>query len=169
MAFRNHGGAASFLSFTSFCKFTKLRVSPSSTGLYAPAWYYAGLFLGKVKIGSNPCGSPPSPFGALRTLPKLKIILGKFQPREVTCRGTCKEKYMVPEEKKTDVNIAVEIMSDAFANLYDALILVSGDSDTQPLIQWVNKNRPEKKITVYTRPAKRTRGPAVGLLQATWS
>ena len=86
---------------------------------------------------------------ASKTLPKLKIILGKFQPREVTCRGACKEKYIVPEEKKTDVNIAVEIMSDAFADHYEALILVSGDSDAQPPIQWVKRNCPTKKIMVY--------------------
>jgi hypothetical protein len=55
----------------------------------------------------------------------------------------------VPEEKKTDVNIAVEILSDAFNNNCDSVILVSGDSDVQPPIQWVKRNSSSKKITVY--------------------
>jgi uncharacterized LabA/DUF88 family protein len=66
---------------------------------------------------------------ALKTLPKVKVILGKFQDREVTCRAQCKLKYIVPEEKKTDVNIAVEILSDAFKNRSDSTVVVSGDSD----------------------------------------
>jgi uncharacterized LabA/DUF88 family protein len=86
---------------------------------------------------------------ALRTLSKVTVILGKFQGREVTCRAECKKKYIVPEEKKTDVNIAVEIMSDAFKNEGNSIVLVSGDSDAQPPILWVKRNCPGKKITVY--------------------
>jgi 6-hydroxy-3-succinoylpyridine 3-monooxygenase len=86
---------------------------------------------------------------ALKTLDKVTIILGIFQMREVSCRSECKNRYMVPEEKKTDVNIAVEIMSDAFNNNCDSIILVSGDSDAQPPIQWVHQNYSAKKITVY--------------------
>jgi hypothetical protein len=86
---------------------------------------------------------------ALKTLSKVVIILGKFQHRTVTCRAHCRQQYTVPEEKKTDVNIAVEIMSDAFKNNCDSIILVSGDSDAQPPIQWVKQNYSSKKITVY--------------------
>ena len=86
---------------------------------------------------------------ALKTLPKVRVILGKFQDREVTCRSDCRKKYVVPEEKKTDVNIAVEILSDAVKNECDSMVVVSGDSDAQPPIHWVRKNYPEIKITVY--------------------
>ena len=86
---------------------------------------------------------------ALGTLPKVKTIFGKFQNREVTCRAECGRKYQVPEEKKTDVNIAVEIMSDAFQNACDSIILVSGDSDAQPPLFWVKQNLSRKHISVY--------------------
>jgi uncharacterized LabA/DUF88 family protein len=86
---------------------------------------------------------------AIKTLSKVQVILGKFQDREVTCRADCQKKYNVPEEKKTDVNIAVEIMADTFDNEFDAMIVVSGDSDVQPPIQWVRRRYPEKKIHVY--------------------
>jgi len=102
-------------------------------------------------------GKPASPardrqeryIAALRTLPKVTVILGKFQNREVTCRAACRLKYQVPEEKKTDVNIAVEILSDAFKDKCDTLILVSGDSDIQPPIEYVRTNYPTKRVTVY--------------------
>lgn len=85
---------------------------------------------------------------ALKTLSKVQVILGKFQLREVTCRAECGKKYAVPEEKKTDVNIAVEILSDSFKNACDSIVVVSGDSDAQPPIQWVKRNC-QTKITVY--------------------
>ncbi len=86
---------------------------------------------------------------ALKTLLKVRVILGKFQDREVTCRANCKLKYKVPEEKKTDVNIAVEILSDAFKGNCDSMVVVSGDSDAQPPLQWVKANCSGIKISVY--------------------
>lgn len=101
-------------------------------------------------------------FDALRTLPKIKIILGAFQPREVTCRASCKQKYEITEEKKTDVNIAVEMLSDAFCGACDAMCIVSGDSDIQPAVEWVARNRRNVEISVFVpslpneRRARRT-------------
>jgi hypothetical protein len=89
---------------------------------------------------------------ALGTLPKLKIILGKYQERTVTCRARdCMRRleYQVPEEKKTDVNVAVNLLEDAFRGLTDSMVIVSGDSDLEPAVEWVRRNYPQIKITVY--------------------
>jgi hypothetical protein len=88
-------------------------------------------------------------FKALRTLQKVRLILGVFQDREVQCKAECRQKYLVPEEKKTDVNLAVEVLSDAISGNCDSMSVVSGDSDIQPAIEWVAKNRSHTKITVY--------------------
>jgi hypothetical protein len=55
----------------------------------------------------------------------------------------------VPEEKKTDVNIAVNLLEDAFRGLTDSMVIVSGDSDLEPAVEWVRRNYPHVKITVY--------------------
>jgi len=89
---------------------------------------------------------------ALGTLPKVKIILGKYQERTVTCQAReCMRRleYIVPEEKKTDVNIAVNLLEDAFLGLTDSMVIVSGDSDLEPAVEWVRRNHPQIKITVY--------------------
>lgn len=39
------------------------------------------------------------------------------------------------EEKKTDVNLAIRMYQDASKGLYDRIILVSNDSDTEPALQ----------------------------------
>jgi uncharacterized LabA/DUF88 family protein len=89
---------------------------------------------------------------ALGTLPKVKIILGKYQERTVTCQARdCMRRleYQVPEEKKTDVNMAVNLLADAVRGLTDSMVIVSGDSDLEPAVEWVRQNYPPVKITVY--------------------
>lgn len=88
-------------------------------------------------------------FNALRTCSKTQVILGVFQQREVTCRGDCGQKYIIQDEKKTDVNMAVEMLSDAFENQCDHMCIVTADSDVQPAVEWVAKNRPSIRLTVY--------------------
>ena len=86
---------------------------------------------------------------ALRTLPKVQVIEGVFQPKSVRCAGKCGEQYNVPEEKKTDVNIALAMVSDAIGGSVDSIVLISGDSDQEPAIQWICRNHPHIKLTVY--------------------
>ncbi|MCE0484156.1 MAG: NYN domain-containing protein [Methylacidiphilales bacterium] len=88
-------------------------------------------------------------FKTFKSLPKVELILGTYQDRTVTCRGKCKNQYPVPEEKKTDVNIAVNLLNDAIKNEADKLILVSGDSDLQPAIAWLKKNYPKLGLIVF--------------------
>ena len=96
-------------------------------------------------------------FDALRTLPKVEVILGIFQPREVTCRANgCV--YTYHEEKKTDTNIAVAMMADAFALKCQRMYVVSGDSDMQPPVEWITKNVPSIKTMVYIPALKREQG-----------
>ncbi len=57
--------------------------------------------------------------------------------------------YQVPEEKKTDVNMAVNLLEDAVRELTDSMVIVSGDSDLEPAVEWVRRNYPHVRITVY--------------------
>lgn len=44
----------------------------------------------------------------------------------------------------TDVNIATQIIIDAYQNKYDMAMLISGDSDLDPPIKAVHKNFTQK-------------------------
>ena len=79
----------------------------------------------------------------------LEVVMGKYQLREVTCRANCRQKYKVPEEKKTDVGLAVSMLSDAVDGLVDRIVLVSADSDLEPAVDWVRTRFPAIKVTVY--------------------
>ena len=86
------------------------------------------------------------------SLPKVKIIRGSYQYRTVTCGAhECPRRlqYQVPEEKKTDVNIAINLIEDALTGAADSIVIISGDSDLEPAVQWVRNKYPKIKITVY--------------------
>ncbi|HWY29749.1 MAG TPA: NYN domain-containing protein [Candidatus Acidoferrum sp.] len=86
---------------------------------------------------------------ALESFAKMRVTLGYFQEGKTKCRARCGEEYPTIEEKKTDVNIAVSIISDAVGGLVDSIVLVSGDADLQPAVEWIVKNYPKIKVTVY--------------------
>jgi uncharacterized LabA/DUF88 family protein len=86
---------------------------------------------------------------AISCLSKVEVVYGYFQLREKTCLASCGKVYAEPEEKKTDVNIAVSMIGDAIDGKTDSIVLVSGDSDLQPAIEWIAKRFQKIKITVY--------------------
>ena len=53
-------------------------------------------------------------------------------------------------------------MSDAVGSLCEHICIVTGDSDIQPAVEWIAKNKPEIKLTVYVpclpneQPTRRT-------------
>ena len=88
---------------------------------------------------------------AIRTLPKLQVILGRFEPDRKEC-DKCKHSNLHPQEKKTDVNIATNMICDAMADVYETAILVTADSDLVPAVQAVRKLKPNKRIIVAFPP-----------------
>lgn len=71
---------------------------------------------------------------ALNTLPDLDIYYGRYLLKTIDC-NLCRGSYSKPEEKMTDVNIAVEMVKDAYEDNFDIAILLSADSDLVPPIQ----------------------------------
>lgn len=86
---------------------------------------------------------------ALKTLPRTEIIYGTYRQRSVRCGAVCRKKYDTPEEKKTDVNIAIRMIDDALNGRVDRIILVSGDSDMEPAVEYILKACPKVRVLVY--------------------
>jgi hypothetical protein len=105
---------------------------------------------------------------ALGTLPLVNIVLGKFKKKQVRCSNSActfagDRFFAVPEEKRTDVNIAVFLLDDAYQNQCDHSIVVSGDSDLVPAISLLKVRFPQKRVTVYVPSRNPMRGAAVEL------
>ncbi len=90
---------------------------------------------------------------ALGTLTQFEIYYGKYLFNERSCR-TCGHTVSVASEKMSDVNIAVQLMLDAFDDRFDMALLVSADSDLVPPVRAVRQRSPDKRIVVAFPPAR---------------
>ena len=63
----------------------------------------------------------------------IKVFYGNYQRNTTECRQ-CGNIWPTFHEKMTDVNIATQMMIDAFQDRYDMAMLISGDSDLVPPI-----------------------------------
>jgi uncharacterized LabA/DUF88 family protein len=89
---------------------------------------------------------------ALDSLPNLTSYFGLFQPDKRDCRH-CGRAGFPNQEKKTDVNIATQMIHDAIRGNFDVALLITGDSDQVPTIEMVT--RIFKKKVVVAFPPKR--------------
>jgi uncharacterized LabA/DUF88 family protein len=90
---------------------------------------------------------------ALTMLNNFQIFFGKYQLNSWKC-NSCLSRFEVPNEKMTDVNIAVELLTDAFQNKFDIALVISADSDLVAPIKKTKELFPSKKI-ITAFPPKR--------------
>jgi uncharacterized LabA/DUF88 family protein len=67
---------------------------------------------------------------------------------------------MAYEEKETDVNIAIAMLTDAVRDVYDIALLVSADSDLRPAVAAVRRLRTGKRIVAAFPPRRRSKSLA---------
>lgn len=79
----------------------------------------------------------------------VDTVHGRFMKKKVTCH-LCHREFLSHEEKRTDVNIALWLVKDAFRDLFDKAVILSADSDLVPAIETVHDIAPGKEIGVMT-------------------
>ncbi len=92
---------------------------------------------------------------ALKTLPDFDISYGQYRSNARTCEVCGAVRYQ-SNEKMTDVNIAVELLSDAFQNNFDTAFLISADSDLCAPLSTISRLFPEKRVIVIFPPNRRS-------------
>lgn len=93
---------------------------------------------------------------ALDTLPGLQTHYGQFLEKQHQCRN-CGARWIGYEEKMTDVNIAVQMLTDAFEDRFDTAILVSGDSDLTTPIKTLRNQFPDQYLIVAFPPHRHSK------------
>lgn len=83
---------------------------------------------------------------------RFEVVRGKYLDKTITC-PKCKYAISRPEEKKTDVNLSIRMIADCVQDNTDVLVLVSGDSDFIPPVEFIQKNYSKKNIRVYFPPS----------------
>jgi 6-hydroxy-3-succinoylpyridine 3-monooxygenase len=123
-------------------------------------WYFT------AKVIGNDRHKQEAYLKAISTCSLVTIVEGTFKNKQQKCKVyNCNlnpndKIFTVPEEKQTDVNIALRIVRDAYEQKYANIILVSGDSDLTPALALAKEISPKTKITVYIPDSsgKRTYG-----------
>ena len=85
----------------------------------------------------------------------FEVIQGKYYDRPIDCPN-CNQRFFKPEEKRTDVNISVQLIGDCALNKVDVLNLISADSDLVPPVEFIKQYYPVKKIKIYFPPGRKS-------------
>jgi len=80
-------------------------------------------------------------------------VMARFKQKERHC-ARCKSRWIAHEEKESDVNIALRIISGAYQNRYDRAHIVTGDSDLVPAVKDLKSDFPQKQIRVILPPKR---------------
>ncbi len=115
----------------------------------------------RVKYFTAPVHGPTKPnqeayLTALSARPCIEIVMGNFKKKTVECSNpSCpgqprrQRRFQTHEEKRTDVNIALHMIDDAYQAHCQRFVLISGDSDLVPAIELVTDRMPSAKVNVY--------------------
>jgi uncharacterized LabA/DUF88 family protein len=83
----------------------------------------------------------------------VKVHEGHFLEKQRQCRK-CSSSWPDYEEKMTDVNIAIQLLIDAFDDRFDTALLVSGDSDLTTPVKRVRERFSGKRVVVAFPPSR---------------
>lgn len=83
----------------------------------------------------------------------IQCQFGHYLEKQRQCRA-CHATWPDYEEKMTDVNIAIQLMTDAFDNAFDTALVISGDSDLTTPIRRVRERFPSKRVIVAFPPGR---------------
>jgi uncharacterized LabA/DUF88 family protein len=90
----------------------------------------------------------------------IKIIYGNYQDGNVKCLR-CGHIWKSAKEKMTDVNIATAIIIDAYKNIYDVAMLISGDTDLIPPIREIHSIFKDKRVLIAFPPKRHNKVLAI--------
>lgn len=108
-------------------------------------------------------------FDALATLAHLQRFDGHYLTKPFHCPH-CRATTHLDEEKMTDVQIATEMLVDAFQGSFDTAILISADSDLVPPVRQIRTLFPERRIEVVFPPKRQSYelAQAANLVKPIW-
>jgi hypothetical protein len=81
----------------------------------------------------------------------VKTVFGHFITEPMDCRA-CGHNWRKPTEKETDINLALGVVGDAHADIYDKAYILSADSDQVATARYVRTNFPHKQIATVAPP-----------------
>jgi uncharacterized LabA/DUF88 family protein len=114
---------------------------------------HAKYFTARISAPPDKVKRQSTYIDAIGTLQSTTVRYGHYLTTPRTC-PKCRFVYNAPQEKMTDVNIAVELLQDAFLDVFDTAILISADSDLIAPVAAVKRLFPSKRVVVACPPGR---------------
>ena len=86
----------------------------------------------------------------------VRCQFGQYLEKRRECRK-CGAHWLDYEEKMTDVNIAIQLMTDAFDDAFDVALIASGDSDLTTPIRRLRERFTAKRVIVAFPPKRHSK------------
>jgi Protein of unknown function DUF88. len=86
----------------------------------------------------------------------VNVQHGKFRKGRKYCPA-CKKDIKCRQEKRTDVNIATAMISDAYEHRFEKAVLVTGDADLAPAVELIRFRFPALRVTALTPLGRKAR------------
>ncbi|KAF5059043.1 NYN domain protein [anaerobic digester metagenome] len=137
-----------------FENFKWLNIRALSESLLKPGQEIVGIKYFTSRVSNNPDKQKRQStyIEALETV-GIKIYYGHYQRDAIECRR-CNNVWANYNEKMTDVNIATQMLVDAYQDNYDMAMLISGDSDLVPPIKAIHDLFKQKRVFVAFPPKR---------------
>jgi uncharacterized LabA/DUF88 family protein len=91
----------------------------------------------------------------------VQAIMGRFKEKTVRCQATCREEFTTHEEKETDVNIGVHLLTDTLRDRFDTALVISADTDLNVAVKMARSEAPNKCIELVSPPGRFNRNREV--------
>lgn len=83
----------------------------------------------------------------------VEIVMGHYVREPKGCNA-CGSAWQKPTEKETDINVALSLYHDAWADVFDKAYLVSGDSDQAATAKFFRAHFPKKELITVAPPGR---------------
>lgn len=84
----------------------------------------------------------------------VKSLLGHFVEEQHTCKASCRRDYLRDAEKQGDLNVALQLIRDGYADSADIFFLVSADSDQAATARVFSELFPTKQLISVAPPGR---------------
>lgn len=89
---------------------------------------------------------------ALKTI-GVTTIQGKFKKKFPKCKN-CGGIYQTYEEKQSDINLAIQLLSDAYCDKFDTAFLVTADTDFVSVVKMIKRIFLNKRVILLIPPKR---------------
>lgn len=84
---------------------------------------------------------------------EVVTVKGHYVPEQREC-NSCKATWKHFTEKQTDINVAANLLNDAWLDIYDKAYLISADSDQAAIARIYKQQFPAKKFVTVSPPGR---------------